>query len=318
VRKKIYNSLIYLGMGTLLALHPLTRGAAEAARLVMVEHLFDISNRFSAPSDVAVDTDGRIFVVDGVNGRIQVFADDGRHLFSFGRKGQGPGELSGALGIDIDRMGRVYIGDAGNHRIQVFSSAGDFIKAIELPSTPKHSADPVDVAVTESANRCYVSDNDNHRILTVDLATDKIIRITGENGIGEGQFRYPFQIALNRKGQLQVVDVINTRVQVIGTNGTFIRQIGDWGVETGQFFRPKAVAVDPSDRVFVSDSYMGVIQVFREGNFYAVLGDPKTRKVKRFRTPTGMCFDRRGRFYVVEMLADKVGVYRLSVVGVSE
>jgi DNA-binding beta-propeller fold protein YncE len=60
----------------------------------------------------------------------------------------------------------------------------------------------------------------------------------------------------------------------------------------------------------VSDSYLGVIQVFdTNGEFYSVLGDPENGKVKKFQTPVGLYIDDRNRLYVVEMFANKVSVY---------
>ena len=100
-------------------------------------------------------------------------------------------------------------------------------------------------------------------------------------------------------------------MQAIAPSGDFLNFIGDWGVEKGEFYRPKGVAVDDKGRVLVSDSYLGVIQVFTStGAFHAALGDPLHRRVLKFRTPVGMAVDPRGRIYVVEMLANKVSVYK--------
>jgi streptogramin lyase len=122
-------------------------------------------------------------------------------------------------------------------------------------------------------------------------------------------------MALVQVQKLYVVDVINTRVQVLNSQGSFVAEIGGWGVEKGEFFRPKGVAVDKNNRVYVSDSYTGVIQVFESsGEFYGALGDPATGKVKKFRTPMGLFVDHNNRLYVVETLANKVGVYQLETV----
>lgn len=80
----------------------------------------------------------------------------------------------------------------------------------------------------------------------------------------------------------------------------------------GEFYRPKGVALDKQNRIYVSDSYLGVIQVFdATGSFYAALGDARTKKVKKFKTPAGLFIDRLNRLYVVEMLANKVSVFSL-------
>jgi hypothetical protein len=105
--------------------------------------------------------------------------------------------------------------------------------------------------------------------------------------------------------------VINTRVQVLNPDGLFVNFIGGWGVEKGEFFRPKGVAIDKKDRIYVSDSYVGVIQIFTAtGQFYAAIGEPASGKVKKFKTPVGLFIDGADRLYVVEMFSNKVGVYR--------
>ena len=159
-------------------------------------------------------------------------------------------------------------------------------------------------------NRCYVVDNDNHHILVYDLATFKLINTYGTIGTEQREFRYPFLMTLGKEQNLYIVDVINTRVQVLNPEGLYVTDIGAWGVEKGEFFRPKGVTVDAQNRVYVSDSHMGVIQVFEStGEFYSAVGDPEYKKVRKFKTPIGIFIDDRNRLYVVEMFAQKVSVY---------
>ncbi len=286
----------------------------HAIRLVTVRHLFDLTAQLRQPSDVAVSAEGRIYVVDGVNNRVCMFDPQGRPAGSFGKAGSGRGAFASPLGIALDGAGRVYVADSGNHRIQIFSSRGRFLAAMDAPPSEKGKpADPTDVAVDDHRRRCYVVDNDNHRILVYDLATRRLKTTYGTPGTGKRNFRYPFLMALDREQYLYIVDVINTRVQVLNPEGLFVSFIGGWGVEKGEFFRPKGVAVDRDGRVFVSDSYMGVIQVFDSATseFTAAVGDMGKGTVKKFRTPVGLFIDHRNRLYVVEMFADRVGVYQI-------
>jgi DNA-binding beta-propeller fold protein YncE len=289
----------------------LSAAPAFGIRLINVELLFEITDQLNQPSEVAVSKDGQIYVVDGVNNRIRIFSSRGAPVSSFGREGAGDGEFKYPLGIDIAGPDRVYVADSGNHRIQIFDRAGGFIAKINLPGTDRHAADPTDIAVDQTRNRCYVVDNDNHRILVYDLSNLQLLDSYGTPGSGELNFRYPFLIALDKQNYLYIVDVINTRVQVLNPDGLFVNFIGGWGVEKGEFFRPKGVAIDKNSRIYVSDSYVGVIQVFTEtGEFYAAIGEPATGKVKKFKSPVGISIDRQNRLYVVEMFANKVGVYR--------
>ena len=285
---------------------------AFGVELLNVKHLFDITHEFSEPSDVSVSKEGLIYVVDGVNNKIKIFRNDGDFLSSFGRKGSGNGEFLFPLGIDIAPSGKVYVADSGNHRIQVFDPKGSFIAKVKLPPKKGRPADPTDVVVDETGNRLYAVDNDNHYILVYELSKLTLLETFGAPGNQERHFTYPFFIALDKDKYLYIVDVINTRVQVLNPEGLFVTFIGEWGVDKGQLFRPKGVAIDKQNRVYVSDSYMGVIQVFDSlGDFYAVLGDPIERSVLKFKTPTGIYVDDYNRLYVVEMFAQKVSVYSI-------
>ena len=291
-------------------------GPAYGIRLTGVVPLFEIRDGLFAPSDVSVSKDGLIYVVDGANHRIMIFDRDGKNATSFGTKGHGPGQFQSPLGIHVDSSRRVYVADAGNHRVQVFGPRGEFLAEIGLPPKNNRPADPTDVVVDESRNRSYVVDNDNHRILVYNLSPLELIRTDGAPGTGKLEFRYPFFMTLDSENHLYIVDVINTRIQVLDPDGRFVTFVGDWGVERGEFFRPKGVAIDPHNRIYVSDSYMGVIQVFSStGEFHSVLGDPSKGVVKKFDTPCGIFVDSDYRLYVVEMFAHKVSVYSIQSQG---
>lgn len=305
-----WRYLLAIVTGVLLAIG--SDSPCSAVQFTRATLLFEIHQGLRTPSDVAVSDQGRIYIVDGVNHAVKVFSSSGQKLFSFGSQGNGNGQLQYPLGIDIDHSGTVYIADSGNHRIQMFSAEGEFIDKIIIENDGRHPADPTDVAVDESRNRCYAVDNDNHRIAVLDLTKKAVTQTYGTPGSNKLNFRYPFQIALDAEYYLYVVDVINTRVQVLNPQGLFVAYIGGWGVDVGEFFRPKGIAVAPDGRIFVSDSYTGVIQVFDAGgNFYSAVGRADQSAVQRFKTPAGLWVDTRNRLYVVEMLANKVSVYQL-------
>ncbi|MBT8249425.1 MAG: hypothetical protein HKO65_09560 [Gemmatimonadetes bacterium] len=75
---------------------------------------------------IAVHKDGRVFAVDRQVPTIRVFAADGRYLESWGRRGEGPGELENPdAGLVVLNDGRVAVRDKGNARVQVFSAEGE-------------------------------------------------------------------------------------------------------------------------------------------------------------------------------------------------
>jgi DNA-binding beta-propeller fold protein YncE len=262
---------------------------------------------FSMPSDVAVGREGNVYVLDGVNHRVVVFNATGEYCFQFGSQGSNLGQMFFPLGITTAPDGKVYIADSGNHRFQVFLPDGKAIKAVPLPvSTSGVPPDPTDVKVDMVRGHLYIVDNDNHVIHVYSLANDNFEQVWGGPGQGRRQFRYPFFIDTSSQGYVLVVEPINTRVQVLNSSGKFVCFIGGWGIKPGQLFRPKGV-VTFEDRVFVTDSYLGRIQVFNmRGDFLGMLADSNGAPIK-LTTPMGITIDaERRRLYVVELKADRV------------
>ncbi|UCE41200.1 MAG: NHL repeat-containing protein [Candidatus Aminicenantes bacterium] len=86
---------------------------------------------FYMPSDIAVDEEGNVYVLDSGNHRIQKFDPQGNFLASFGRRGQGPGEFQYPQSIDIDENGLMYVSDSGNQKLQILKPDGALEKEIK-------------------------------------------------------------------------------------------------------------------------------------------------------------------------------------------
>jgi hypothetical protein len=89
---------------------------------------------FYSPEDMAMDTQGKIYILDSGNHRIQIFSPKGKYLATFGRLGQGPGEFQHPFSIDIDSKGHLYILDRWNNRIQVLTPEGKADRTMPLIS----------------------------------------------------------------------------------------------------------------------------------------------------------------------------------------
>jgi hypothetical protein len=83
---------------------------------------------FSRISAVAAHDDGSVFILDGKENRIFAFDAKGRFLRSFGKKGQGPGELNGPIGLMITPAGELLVEDSLNRRLSYFSLNGKFLR----------------------------------------------------------------------------------------------------------------------------------------------------------------------------------------------
>jgi len=85
---------------------------------------------FGSIRSVIADGDGNVYVADEIAQEIRVFARDGRHVRTIGRKGAGPGEFAGLYGLawlDDEELAAL---DARNARIGILSREGEWLDAI--------------------------------------------------------------------------------------------------------------------------------------------------------------------------------------------
>jgi len=94
---------------------------------------------------------GVLFVADAQDCAIKVFSKEGRFLRAFGRKGQGPGELSFPSGVAA-AGDRVLVADKFNSRVQVFDRDGRPAGAFAVPFLPDKVHALADGAVLVTGN----------------------------------------------------------------------------------------------------------------------------------------------------------------------
>jgi sugar lactone lactonase YvrE len=78
------------------------------------------------PTDVAISKDERVYICDRGNHRVQVYDQEGVHLFSWGDWGWSPGFFADPTGLEIADE-KVYVTDSSNHRVQVFDLEGTWL-----------------------------------------------------------------------------------------------------------------------------------------------------------------------------------------------
>ena len=122
--------------------------------------------QFLFPNDVAVDSQGRIYISDGNNGRISVWDKDKNFLFNFSG-GTADGSLSLPRGIFIDHRDRLFVVDAVGQNVKVYDVAQDELEF--LYAFGDWGIDdglfnyPNDIVVDENG-RLYIVDRENNRI----------------------------------------------------------------------------------------------------------------------------------------------------------
>jgi hypothetical protein len=98
--------------------------------LLIGQEAGDESYMFSELRSVQVDDQENIYVLDWKDISIKIFDKTGKHLRTFGKKGQGPGEIQTPTRMLLTPGGKLAILDSGNRRIAFYSLTGECLKEI--------------------------------------------------------------------------------------------------------------------------------------------------------------------------------------------
>jgi len=124
--------------------------------------------QFRRPQNLAIDSEGHIWVADACNHRIQVFDDQGQLLKVWGTEGSQPGQMRYPYDLAFDDQGRLWVVEFGNHRVQVFSPEGQSLGCYGTHGRGRgqfHNPWALDL---DSAGNVYVLDTYNHRVQRLD------------------------------------------------------------------------------------------------------------------------------------------------------
>jgi DNA-binding beta-propeller fold protein YncE len=108
----------------------------------------------SGPEDVAIDSDGFIYIADRVNHRIQKFDSEGSFTAKFGGEDstEGNGLFSDPRGIAVDTEGNLYVLDS--YFLQKLDAEGNFIA--QWPTTEGGDLDRAAIVGLDAENNIYV------------------------------------------------------------------------------------------------------------------------------------------------------------------
>jgi sugar lactone lactonase YvrE len=85
---------------------------------------------FAAPTAVALDADGNVYVTDTLNNRVEIFDADGAFVSQFGKHCDGPGCFAHAKGIAVDSDGHIWVADPMLDLLQIFNREGQLLAFI--------------------------------------------------------------------------------------------------------------------------------------------------------------------------------------------
>lgn len=158
--------------------------------------------------------DGRLYLPDVGNNRVNVFDLSGEPLFHFGGEGTAPGQLDSPEAAKFNSEGKLFVTDLMNDRIQIFDADGKPLAVIGGSGTgPGEFSAPAGIAF-DRHDRIYVTEIGNNRVQVLD-STGRFLTMWGRQGSGDGEFGNLHGIIVDRDtGRVYVADTANNRIQV--------------------------------------------------------------------------------------------------------
>lgn len=263
------------------------------------------------PVGVAVNEDGRVFVVDVRSRVVRAFEIDGDYLFTFNTVESDKGTaLRLPQRVAIGPDGNVWVTDRHLKGIFVFSpDDGSFVREFIPNSDVTETWGPVALAFDAEGN-LYVADlgvSQNHRIVAFDSEGNEIARWgstvqTTKMTESPGGFYYPNGIAFSNEGDVFVSDMSNHRVQVFTPQGEFKYLIYTSG-------SPLGIAIDRQQRLCVVDPFAHGVDIYElSGERITGFGGPGLA-LGSFRFPSDIAFDETGRMFVSDRENNQVQVW---------
>lgn len=222
----------------------ITTVAGNGTRIFGGDGEIAISASLWAPTGVAVDSFGNLYIADYGHNRIRKVSADtgiistvaGNGTATFG--GDGGSALSASLyapiGVAVDNAGNLYIADSSNHRIRKVAADTGIITTVAGNGTASFGGDggaatlaklyyPNKVAVDSTGN-LYIADTNNSRIRRVDASSGIINTVAGSgfsDYSGDGgaallaNLKYPRGVLVDNVGNLFIADTSNNRIRKV-------------------------------------------------------------------------------------------------------
>jgi uncharacterized protein (TIGR03663 family) len=315
VRKDVVNTLWDYHVGPVVTTPAEEEPYEKARRPLAAMRTWGVQGsgpgQFEDPRGIAVGPEGRVYVSDSGNHRVQVFDGEGEFLHQWGTQGSGPGQFQEPWGLAVAPSGEVYVADTWNHRVQVFGPEGafqrewgTFAQTGQAQGAEGQFWGPRDIAV-DAQGDVYVTDTGNKRVQKLS-PEGRFLGQWGGPGIQPGQMDEPVGIAISGRGHIYLADTWNQRVQKVAPPFTSLAQ---WAVDAwfGQSVVNKPyIAVDPQERVYITDPEGYRVVVFTGGGELVATFGQYGNDNQSFALPVGIDTDSEGHIYVVDSANHRV------------
>jgi DNA-binding beta-propeller fold protein YncE len=269
-----------------------------------------------APHHVAVDSRGRILIVDPDIRAVHVLGNGD----SFRIAGGAQRRLRLPGGVAVDAADNIYIADSERGLVLVYAPDGKFLRYIGKYGDESLFHSPTAIAIDRGSGRLFLLDPPRHLLFVLDLEGNILKRVGRPRPHAIGRVRGetipmdlddPTEIAVGNN-ELVVVDAANSQIHVMDLECNPLAQF-TISARPGQSVADGVgLGVDLTGNIYVSstrDSHIGIYR--RDGRQLGSFGRPGM-EIGEFNSPAGLWIDGTNRLYVGDTNNGRVQVFQLS------
>lgn len=224
---------------------------------------FGQEGTFQGPLDLALDKEGRLYVVNGKTKKVLVFSSSFHPLFSFGDNS----DLEAPSYIEInERLARIYVSEGRRNRISVFDKNGQFLFYFgQTGSGDGQLAIPQGIAI-DREDRVYVADMLNARIQVFSADGNFLYRFDIV-GLPDWNFENPKDLAIGVDGNIYVLEQRKALLLSYTLQGELRFIVGSKKGSSRHplgLAAPGAIHIDEVGRIFISDVLNRRFSVWQE------------------------------------------------------
>ena len=226
---------------------------------------FPVSPALHSPIDMAVDSDGRIYVLgSSTEGKsIQVFDYNGRHLRPFEFQGSPSVQPSDIKNITIDSDNHLFVLDEDGKRILSFSSNGEL--RYEFPILEqldkKSREEEVLGNLSLYGDMFYIPASSIGSIYCYNKK-GSFLRMIGNKGGAFGELSFPVAVSEDEARNIFVLDKHRHTVISFDGTGKVRGEFGGRGISAGWFYYPISMVIDSMNRMWVAQVFQNSVQAF--------------------------------------------------------
>lgn len=220
---------------------------------------FALSDRFHQPLRLAVNSKGRMVMIEGDRAHLRQFNYRGEYKGDVSLPGMDAKPLFGAIAFDNDD--NLYAGDNHSGQIFVYSPDGKLRRQFGSLGDDEGQFEAICGIAIDGDGTIYVADQRSISVQVFDRQGN-FLRGWGRHEMGKSNFSLPSGIAIDSQGHIVVTDELRHEIKLFEKDGTFLGRFGGLGVQAGEIAFPTDVATDAKGRIYVSERTNSRVQVF--------------------------------------------------------